>query len=314
MSRRPRPTLNEGRGLDPGNTTAPRTTSSAAPAAQRRPGPRPRQHTMRVVVVSHGPRCAQRRPGPRPRQHTRRAAARLSCSARSTKAGASTPATRVDEIAVGHADARSTKAGASTPATHRRGAEQQREVQIAQRRPGPRPRQHRRHLVAEPLHVRRSTKAGASTPATLVAARRVAALPRRSTKAGASTPATPPREHADHLARPRSTKAGASTPATLGALRDDRRQQRRSTKAGASTPATRGPPRSPPGRMPPSLNEGRGLDPGNTRSPAHPALHAPSPLNEGRGLDPGNTMEPAQIVRVLAVAQRRPGPRPRQHG
>ncbi len=159
---------------------------------------------------------------------------------------------------------------------------------------------------------RRSTKAGASTPATLVARAVRAFGPVRSTKAGASTPATPRRRTTRRRSRrslnegrgldpgntgcpwcscllllERSTKAGASTPATPHATGQPPVHALRSTKAGASTPAT-----------PRGAARGRG---------------AACPLNEGRGLDPGNTAASFVGSPVLHGAQRRPGPRPRQH-
>ncbi len=85
----------------------------------------------------------------------------------------------------------------------------------------------------------------------------------------------------------RSTKAGASTPATLAA--NSEYEQYRT-----------------------SLNEGRGLDPGNTRRRGR-GPGGGGALNEGRGLDPGNTGLPPPPLNVDTSAQRRPGPRPRQH-
>ena len=87
---------------------------------------------------------------------------------RSTKAGASTPATLALKLELRNVRARSTKAGASTPATPTDCAT------CGRRRVG------------------RSTKAGASTPATrLSLGYALVRLPHRSTKAGALTPATP---------------------------------------------------------------------------------------------------------------------------
>ena len=61
----------------------------------------------------------------------------------------------------------------------------------------------------------------------------------------------------------------------------------RSTKAGASTPAT---PRSLPSLTASrgALNEGRGLNPGDTRLTSGLGAHGGT-LNEGRGLNPGDT-------------------------
>ena len=164
---------------------------------------------------------------------------------RSTKAGASTPATPVPgRDPARHLAGRSTKAGASTPAT----------LDLVD--------------LAPPLGPRRSTKAGASTPATPPREVRAGPVHPRSTKAGASTPATPvmslsdvtlgavaqrrpglpPRRHwvlwmrrkadPDAQRRPglpprRHVKFAPSVPSRVN----------RSTKAGASTPATRPSPR-----------------------------------------------------------------------
>ena len=87
--------------------------------------------------------------------------------ARSTKAGASTPATRRcfwwTRFATRH---RSTKAGASTPATPPVYGSAAALCSTAQRRPERQPRRHRRGRgEGDGIHPR-STKAGASTPAT----------------------------------------------------------------------------------------------------------------------------------------------------
>ena len=135
---------------------------------------------------------------------------------------------------------RSTKAGAETPAT-----------------PDP-------ESGVLPLAHGRSTKAGAETPATPLRIEAPLILQEpRSTKAGAETPATRDRYRRHEADGRRSTKAGAETPATPCAVRGNLRAGRRSTKAGAETPAT---PRWPPSPRHglPSLNEGRGRDPGDT--------------------------------------------------
>ena len=228
-----------------------------------------------VIVI----RCAQRRPERQPRLHP---APEWSClralhrtlnegrsvnpgytlglgdafrevGPRSTKAGASTPATLVLAFDLLQRRLRSTKAGASTPATRWRAR-------------GP-----------ETNRLIRSTKAGASTPATPTpgvktrwmmfrcAQRRPERQPRLHTNpndvivpvANAQRrPERQPRLHLDtcpwrcSYPRARSTKAGASTPATptpvACALNEagastpatPRRPSQRSTKAGASTPAT----------------------------------------------------------------------------
>ena len=111
---------------------------------------------------------------------------------------------------IGHR--RSTKAGASTPATPV--SPSAHDLVSAQRRPERQPRRHCPSSVRFPRPVR-STKAGASTPATLPPSYREVSSPViRSTKAGASTPATPVTRLTGVEGQHRSTKAGASTPAT----------------------------------------------------------------------------------------------------
>ena len=159
--------LNEGRGRDPGDTDRPSgmPEPSSSTRAQRRPGPRPRRHSVKPASVA---RCslAQRRPGPRPRRHLADASRSPGRPLRSTKAGAETPATPVGGIEEPLHLRRSTKAGAETPATRERPRCQRRWCQplnegrgrdpgdtsgsgscsgwamLAQRRPGPRPRRH----------------------------------------------------------------------------------------------------------------------------------------------------------------------------
>ena len=135
--------LNEGRGINPGDTgresagagvwrgfrstkagaSTPATHAARAgnsPAhmcAQRRPGHQPRRHTVDRVTV-HETDNAQRRPGHQPRRHVqgdRRAAAVVE---------------------------RSTKAGASTPATPAELPQRRTGLKRAQRRPGHQPRRH----------------------------------------------------------------------------------------------------------------------------------------------------------------------------
>ena len=92
----------------------------------------------------------------------------------------------------------------------------------------------------------------------------------------------------------------------------------------------------PPGRFPPSLNEGRGVNPGDTRRRSPCTCHvaplnegrgvnpgdtraraqrqyALGPLNEGRGVNPGDTGEASSSARRTSRAQRRPGREPRRH-
>ena len=231
---------------------------------------------------------AQRRPERQPRLHFLWRVEASEQVRRSTKAGASTPATHVGRWHPGHTRRRSTKAGASTPATPDQSADRCRvpdslnegrsvnpgytyppwydmqNCHCAQRRPERQPRLHpRRPACAQPRQSR-STKAGASTPATRI--------PR-------STAWTWPAP----LNESRSVNPGYTGLQVIGEVRGGRR----STKAGASTPATllgtstnRRPPRP--------LNEGRSVNPGYTRRPP-PRYQFPRTLNEGRSVNPGYT-------------------------
>ena len=144
----------------------------------------------------------------------------------------------------------------------------------AQRRPGPQPR---RHCVDGDLDPGKPRCA---------AQRRPGPQPRRHGNLHLGTPG-----HLPYIIR-RSTKAGASTPATHWPTRTQLRSQGRA-----------------------SLNEGRGLNPGDTGGGSHVSsadascsaqrrpgpqprrhsarclvrLESRGPLNEGRGLNPGDT-------------------------
>ena len=166
-------------------------------------------------------------------------------------------------------------------------------TRCAQRRPGSKPRRHRRLRPVRQLPAgHRSTKAGEPTPATqvtiLLDLRRDGV---RSTKAGEQTPATLPDPRNLYHVIDRSTKAGEQTPATplghaliLGLLHV------RSTKAGEQTPATR------------DIEIHHAIDAERLRSTKAgeqtPATHGRSAravsatsitLNEGRGANPGDT-------------------------
>ena len=142
--RSPDRALNEGRGANPGDTPSRRAesavdlferstkagarTPATQPAqwdvgqgdriAQRRPGREPRRH-LPEATASATPCAAQRRPGREPRRHPRRDHCDVNRRpARSTKAGARTPATlHPHPLVRPHHPLRSTKAGARTPAT-----------------------------------------------------------------------------------------------------------------------------------------------------------------------------------------------------
>ncbi len=231
---------------------------------------------------------AQRRPGPRPRQHPAVRQRPCQTMSRSTKAGASTPATLATFHAACVRDIAQRWPGPRPRQHGRRGAWPQR-VGNAQRRPGPRPRQHAGSERGEIGIFDRSTKAGASTPATPSESGRICACTVTLNEgrgldpgntAGEShveppsrdaqrRPGPRPRQHWRAAGSPRRCRRtlnegrGLDPGNTAGSERGEIGIFDRSTKAGASTPATPPPDTSP---APPAttLNEGRGLDPGNT--------------------------------------------------
>ena len=181
----------------------------------RRPTPAGAEDTSSrdslVIVI----RCAQRRPERQPRLHDSAQERADLSRPRSTKAGASTPATPGDYT-------------------------QQALSAIAQRRPERQPRLHEQHRRQHGLWGARSTKAGASTPG--YTARRpgsprgcgalnegrsvnpgytlIPTVAIRSINGAQRRPERQPRLHergrdGDRRRHQRSTKAGASTPATL---------------------------------------------------------------------------------------------------
>ena len=264
------------------------------PSAQRRPGRQPRRHSSGAASRHAAAEFAQRRPGRQPRRHGQVAPDRTHGRVeRSTKAGASTPATLqrmriagprvikplnegrgvnpgdtasvVPRLHPGHQ--RSTKAGASTPATRLTdGRAESAGGAIAQRRPGRQPRRH--------------WNSGNSAPvAAATAQRRPGRQPRRHEARNAPQKTSPPR----------STKAGASTPATLAPFH---------TGCDCYSDAQRRPGRQPRRHQADSrreyarvrsLNEGRGVNPGDTRGKSY-----------------GGCLTPW-------AAQRRPGRQPRRH-
>ena len=209
-------------------------------------------------------------------------------------------------------------------------------------------------MEASTPSVRRSTKAGASTPATRLLRRYLSlTLAQR----GASTPATLLLAAAFTLSSTRSTKAGASTPATRRsglwmasvpgcfAQRRPGHQPRRHVDTGGRLT------RDIAARRP--LNEGRGINPGDTVHRLPRLSMPPTSLNEGRmfhartqergrqgvirstkagastpatlspstqrtlsrrPLNPGDTCGKWADVKPSQDAQRRPGHQPRRHG
>ena len=207
---------------------------------------------------------AQRRPGPRPRRHPPGpGCVRCGCSTlnegRGRDPGDTGGTTVTDRQAVPLNEGRGRDPGDTPlpsvapgplaalnegrgrdPGDTRNHVEFTATDEVAQRRPGPRPRRHGSSRPQNRLGRDRSTKAGAETPATLPP------LPTKSWVrfAAQRRPGPRPRRHGD--GRPSRWDQG-----------------RRSTKAGAETPAT--PPSSHPrSRRSTPLNEGRGRDPGDT--------------------------------------------------
>ena len=256
--------LNEGRGAHPGDTLSGLSSVISPITAQRRPGRTPRRHWWGVNCPT-GDRFAQRRPGRTPRRHTHQPRGTGRHRARSTKAGAHTPATPCAASRTRPKQAcRSTKAGAHTPATRRSSSRPPTSPWPAQRTPGRTPRRHvsdmmdlciasgaqrrpgrtpRRHAGLVGQHapcLQRSTKAGAHTPATRPCRSRCGRCrcPLNEGR-GAHPGDTPRRRCGQDPSVLRSTKAGAHTPATLPVLMSGSKASGRSTKAGAHTPATR---------------------------------------------------------------------------
>ena len=360
-----------------------------------------------IVICS-----AQRRPGHQPRRHTPPRGLLAHTRARSTKAGASTPATRelmhdAIQTAMALNEGRGINPGdtctssgrprrigplnegrginpgdtlsttqpsrqGSAPLNEGRGINPGDTAQTritatafydAQRRPGHQPRRHSSALnfnISSGSYAQRRPGHQPRRHARTFSRLNRSRIPfneGRGINPGDTGPMQPneeafynaqrrpghqPRRHLDALSigddhLDRSTKAGASTPATPRVLLVESEQRfPRSTKAGASTPATRrlG---SYPSSGPPALNEGRGINPGDTRPQAGQNVHSPGrstkagastpatrrrrmapqhglcPLNEGRGINPGDTTPTHGSSTWALPAQRRPGHQPRRH-
>ena len=303
--------LNEGRDRSPGNTGPPAGEPTCCIAAQRRPGPEPRQHAFSSIRRPSA-RIAQRRPGPEPRQHAddRERCARL--RRRSTKAGTGAPATHLRPAARDEVPTRSTKAGTGAPAT-----------QLADR-------------VQRPAF-QRSTKAGTGAPATRSYASVYLNGPTRAQR----RPGPEPRQHSSPWCRRRScpgalnegrdrspgnTGCAQVTPIGPAPLNEGRDRSPGNTapphpgRAGAHGAQRRpGPePRQHAFRARPRPRAAARSTKAGTGAPATPMWSGPSsptrdPLNEGRDRSPGNTLKTGASHRSLSAAQRRPGPEPRQH-
>ena len=286
-------------------------------SAQRRPERQPRLHThpplgsqLETYTLNEG-----RSVNPGYTRHSR--AGSGDGVGRSTKAGASTPATRTTAggSCLVHRplnEGRSVNPGYTCCSLAR-----QKKDNTAQRRPERQPRLHSfmRHKASSQFAQRRPERQPRLHVSLL---NFLATVQIRSTKAGASTPAThttvEPRQSSGSLnegrsvnpgytrinddglrsRRRRSTKAGASTPATPCET-NEMTGADRSTKAGAST-ATLSTARCPPAAA--SLNEGRSVNPGYTSAAglrtkagaSTPRLRVGcTTLNEGRSVNPGYT-------------------------
>ena len=186
-------TLNEGRSVNPGYTFQSTFSFDSVVPAQRRPERQPRLHSSAVTKNTSSPMCAQRRPERQPPATRDRLADVAQHLERSTKAGASTPATHVVAcsfvIVTRYAQRRperQPRLHESPPPRRTSGLTSLNEgrsvnpgytfgydtitvqIQHAQRRPERQPRLHRRARKRSAWSRSRSTKAGASTPATLL--------------------------------------------------------------------------------------------------------------------------------------------------
>ena len=116
----------------------------------------------------------------------------------------------------------------------------------------------------------------------------------RGTADAQRRPESEPRRHA--------AMSACSAESTSSAQRRPESEPRRHRPASTSTPAP-----------PAALNEGRSLNPGDTRRRRHPRRRR-RPLNEGRSLNPGDTRR-GEAGRGIGsrCAQRRPESEPRRH-
>ena len=189
----------------------------------------------------------------------------------------------------------------SRPRRHKKLVQIQSPFFTAQRRPGSRPRRHSRRQPPDRRYVGSLNEGRGRDPGDTTSFKgdrgESVQAQSRSTKAGVETPATHARTRVALLPGPvcnRSTKAGVETPATRTGLRPMRvtaGRRVRSTKAGVETPAT--------------LLLADLID----------RCGAEAALNEGRGRDPGDTPDrgPGHKMPLTSLAQRRPGSRPRRH-
>ena len=304
-------TLNEGRGANPGDTAG----------------------RVSPLSVSHS---AQRRPGREPRRHARGCRAGDLRLARSTKAGARTPAT-LDWLQDQARAICAQRRPGREPRRHPGGRTDPRRRRFAQRRPGREPRRHPRcvNLIREMGDAQRRPgreprrhspgrpRAGRASGASLNEGRGAnpgdtrSALPLRpaaprSTKAGAQTPATPTTSGLSGWRRWSLNEGRGANPGDTPAQwdtgqgsriaqrrpgREPRRHQRSRRRAWPSSSAQRRPGREPRRHQP--ILEWRG--------------RLETPLNEGRGANPGDTRAVSAREARRRAAQRRPGREPRRH-
>ena len=186
--------------------------------------------------------------------------------------------------------------------------------ELAQQRPGPKPRQHTRYTVP-------------TRPFGNDAQQRPGPKPRQHRPRPASvicppTPLNKGRDRSPGNTNPQTVRPAARSSLNKGRDRSPGNTPRvampfpvqgdRSTKAGTEAPATRPPLSLWPGSAPCPLNKGRDRSPGNTtdRCRWRPMSSA---LNKGRDRSPGNTQATGETPEPHVDAQQRPGPKPRQH-
>ncbi len=335
--------LNEGRGVIPGDSSVSRPGEKLAHwAAQRRPGSHPRRQgrdrgggedrqERSTKAGESSPAtgaarkrerdqawAAQRRPGSHPR---RQALPGIGYPRgrvlRSTKAGESSPATAEYFLpALRQPVSRSTKAGESSPAT---GRPPRRMLSAASALnegrgviPGDRPRRgsgatgepgtlnegrgvipgdSREEPVMlrcrfRPLNEGRGVIPGDSPSIGSVSSCKYHAL---NEGRGVIPGDSAPNPRLDRPLVARSTKAGESSPATVNGGKPSREGRRlRSTKAGESSPATAVRLTWETAEEMTTLNEGRGVIPGDSPR-CWTSGSPPGSLNEGRGVIPGDS-------------------------
>ena len=138
------PTLNEGRGISPGDTRRSEATTSATKTALNEGRGISPGDTRPYAIVDPRLWIAQRRPGHQPRRHAQRQSGTLGVRPRSTKAGASAPATRTAPIRYARCPSTLNEGRGISPGDTYRAFRQETSAVPAQRRPGHQPRRHSR--------------------------------------------------------------------------------------------------------------------------------------------------------------------------